>query len=839
MKTCIFAVLALLILSSGISAQGTYLENKDIQTIISNISKDLNGWTKDLPATSEKDKAINSAQVTPQVYNAYVTVHDGYLKYGKAFSSGQNYMTIIDSLTPELDPNNTQKNIRNPLETYITLTAIYLYSYETLQSIQGNMNNKEAIAPDKTVKTMLSRLSDMNGYIEERFNRYKAQSFNNVVRNYIRDNRSRLIETQEDALSKAYKKERDDLIKRSYESKQIIDNKLSELVERFNSKLIEVSTADKNNVMTLAKDTKDAEDKYNRIIDIKERTENMFDKAVTQYNNTKDDLNKAQEDVDNAKTEYESAKLISDASNTPEDLIVTQTNKRNYENAVKKHDATKIRLEALETKLKETKTDLETINANLKTAQEAFGTKKSIQLEKRQLNTNTTKQDSKDEEDIKNDLESLQITYDGNSSSLSLRTIGINGSTIKWRSSDRDIISVDNNIGVAVVTKTSEETPDVILTATISKKNAVPQTKQFVISFKKTVGTSVKDGTSTEEPAYSDEQIIQKELDEITMAYDGTSQRFVVETKTKNSYLPIIWSSDSLIITIDHYGIADVTRPSDGDKTVTLTATVTDGKTTKTRSFELIVIAKPEPVVEPVEKKGTIKSHNSNTTPTLKKNPHPTTKKKINQVDKNTKPGTADTSATDRYIRSDLSGLIVKYDHMSKSFTVPVKGDNGSTITWTAEPSGIIEIDNRTGLVTVKRDEYDHVITLTAKSSMGESTPQTKEFSKIVKSTKTRIGISGTCPNKQKEKCIIFDFTSSDGTIKVKLTFPAEEQTYDTFYVNDAPVQYLNVVRNWSTGEFNWSGMDKWGRSVTIYGNVEVPSVDRVSVGTDEIFIAL
>ncbi|MCX6112524.1 MAG: hypothetical protein NTY22_04460, partial [Proteobacteria bacterium] len=451
MKNSIFAILACLILSCGVFAQGTYLENQKISAIISTIPQDLNTWSGEIKGTSDVDKA----QVLQQIYNLYVTAHDGYSEYGsKAFSSGQNYKNIIDSLTPALlDPENNE-DIRNPLDVYITLTAIYLYSYETSQSVQSNIKNKDVIVPDKTVLLMSDRLRDMGSYIEEKLNRYTAESFDDMLRDDIK--KKHLVKTKEATYSKAYIAERDSLIARFNDSKQKIDDKSAELMKKFNSELMTQSTTDRTAALTSAKNSKDAEDKYNRINEAKKRTKDLFNKITNQYNNTQIALDNGLEKVNAAKTEYEQIK----ASNQQEDI---ETYKKNYEDALKKYNNTQQQLDNLKNRLKEITADLDTINANLNPVQEDFGKKKVIELDKRQMNTNATKQNFNDEEDIKNDLKDLKVNYDGNSPSFSVRIIGIHGSTIKWKANDNRIININNNIGIATVTRPTDANTDIIL----------------------------------------------------------------------------------------------------------------------------------------------------------------------------------------------------------------------------------------------------------------------------------------------------------------------------------------------------------------------------------------
>ncbi|MCX6112706.1 MAG: hypothetical protein NTY22_05420, partial [Proteobacteria bacterium] len=101
----------------------------------------------------------------------------------------------------------------------------------------------------------------------------------------------------------------------------------------------------------------------------------------------------------------------------------------------------------------------------------------------------------------------------------------------------------------------------------------------------------IKTETGSNEPGYTDAQILQNELNETTVSYDGTSESFKVDTKSKNASWPILWESKSDIISIDPDGTVTVKRPSDREQEVKLIATITDGNITLSKSFDICVTA--------------------------------------------------------------------------------------------------------------------------------------------------------------------------------------------------------------------------------------------------------
>ncbi|WP_136607869.1 immunoglobulin-like domain-containing protein [Paenibacillus dokdonensis] len=145
----------------------------------------------------------------------------------------------------------------------------------------------------------------------------------------------------------------------------------------------------------------------------------------------------------------------------------------------------------------------------------------------------------------------------------------------------------------------------------------------------------------------------------------------------------ITWtSSDSGVIGAD----GTVVRPADG-KTVTLTATITNGDAKDTKTFTLFVKARPKTDQESVE---------------------------LDKADLN----------IDYHEGEDENNV-------ASDIVLPKQGDHGTEVIWTSEPEGYV--DPATGKVTRPAyDKGDQTITLKATVTKGDAT-ETKEFTLIVK----------------------------------------------------------------------------------------------------------
>src|SRR5690606_33840325 len=156
-----------------------------------------------------------------------------------------------------------------------------------------------------------------------------------------------------------------------------------------------------------------------------------------------------------------------------------------------------------------------------------------------------------------------------------LPTTGLNGTTITWSSNQPDVIDEEGNVTRPAYTNGDKT---VTLTATIIKDG---------VEIKKTFTVTV-----TKLPV-SDTESVTFDRNSLSIAYYGgdNEQRVTnhITLPTTGSYgTTISWeSSDSSLISSN----GSVTRPADGNKTVTLTATIKKGNATETMTFQLTVIS--------------------------------------------------------------------------------------------------------------------------------------------------------------------------------------------------------------------------------------------------------
>ncbi|WP_308637869.1 immunoglobulin-like domain-containing protein [Paenibacillus silvisoli] len=175
----------------------------------------------------------------------------------------------------------------------------------------------------------------------------------------------------------------------------------------------------------------------------------------------------------------------------------------------------------------------------------------------------------------------LDITYGGSDTAgsvtqaLTLPGAGLHGTTVTWSSNGQAAIS---NTGVVTRPAFGDGDATVILTATITK-GAVSETKTFTLTVVKL--------------AQTDAEAVSAAKTALEIGYGGSD---TVASVTQALTLPagefgttVTWSSDTEA-TISDAGV--VTRPSfgSGDATVTLTATITKGAVSETKTFTLIVV---------------------------------------------------------------------------------------------------------------------------------------------------------------------------------------------------------------------------------------------------------
>ena len=180
--------------------------------------------------------------------------------------------------------------------------------------------------------------------------------------------------------------------------------------------------------------------------------------------------------------------------------------------------------------------------------------------------------DGKAVQDAKTDL---AITYSGTDTAMSvtgdvtLPTTGADGVVISWAFSSTDIISESG-----AVTRPDNMDTDVILTATLTK-NAAMGTKVFTLTVIISAdGKAVQDAKTNLAIGYSGTDTAMSVTGDVTLPTTGADG------------VVISWaSSNTAIINTD----GTVTRPTDTNKMVTLTATLTKNAATGTKTFTLVV----------------------------------------------------------------------------------------------------------------------------------------------------------------------------------------------------------------------------------------------------------
>ncbi|MDD3034734.1 MAG: Ig-like domain-containing protein, partial [Bacteroidales bacterium] len=287
-------------------------------------------------------------------------------------------------------------------------------------------------------------------------------------------------------------------------------------------------------------------------------------------------------------------------------------------------------------------------------------------------------------------IKELNYSLSTVTSDLNLRIEGLMGeSNISWASSDDSVVATNGTVTRPTYTEGGKS---VTLTATFSKGVATPVTKGFtvyVIALEQT----------PEEKYIEDEGKVNADyewLDEVIIL-NGNS---ALDNITGNLNLPILGNEDSTIswVSTDTGTVninGTVTRPTfaQGNKTVTLTATIRRGAVTPlAKSFTVVVKALEESAAE-----------------------------KVNADYK---------WLVDTEILNGNSSL----DNVTNNLKLPVEGPNGSTISWASDNAMVVDTEGR-----ITRQSYTHGdqnVMLTATISMGLSV--TKTFTvKVIKLEQT------------------------------------------------------------------------------------------------------
>ncbi|WP_139990451.1 S-layer homology domain-containing protein, partial [Paenibacillus paridis] len=281
-------------------------------------------------------------------------------------------------------------------------------------------------------------------------------------------------------------------------------------------------------------------------------------------------------------------------------------------------------------------------------------------------------------EAVAEDKAALEVTFESGDSAtnvtkdLTLPATGANGTTITWSSNDSTVVDEDGKVTRPSYTAGDKE---VTLTATITK-GGVTETKTFTVQVKanpQTNAEAVADDKAALEVSFGSGDSATNVTKDLTLPATGASGT------------TITWSSnDSTVIATD----GKVTRPSytAGDKEVTLTATITKGGVTETKTFTVQVKANPQTNAEAVAE---------------------------------------DKAALEVTFKSGDSAT-----NVTKDLTLPATGASGTTISWSSSDTTVVDEDGK-----VTRPSYtagDKEVTLTATITKGGVT-ETKTFRITVK----------------------------------------------------------------------------------------------------------
>ncbi len=335
------------------------------------------------------------------------------------------------------------------------------------------------------------------------------------------------------------------------------------------------------------------------------------------------------------------------------------------------------------------------------------------------------------------DKAALEIRYtDGDSidsvtQNVTLPTSGMNDSGITWTSGNPAVISAS---GVVTRPVSDSTNMDVTLTATITKGAATVK-KTFTL-------TVLKELSETEAVAADKDALDIDYADGDSM--DSVTQNVTLPTNGMNDS-GITWTSGNLAV-ISASGV--VTRPvSDStNMDVTLTATITKGAATDTRSFTLKVL------------------------------------RELN----NAEAVDADKDALDiDYADGD------SMDRVAQDVTLPTDGTNGSGITWTSDPAVI----SASGVVT-RLDDSDTDVTLTATITKGTAT-DTRSFT--LKVVSVFVSVEGGT----------FTMGSPSSESERDSDEVEHEVTVDSFYMSRYEIthreyiEFLNEAAVSETGQLN------------------------------------
>ena len=399
--------------------------------------------------------------------------------------------------------------------------------------------------------------------------------------------------------------------------------------------------------------------------------------------------------------------------------------------------------------------------------------------------------------------DSLAITYSGTDTALSvtgnvtLPTTGANGVVISWMSSDTGIIST-----AGVVTRPTDIDTEVHLTATLTRGDASDM-KTFTL-------TAIIAG------ADADTIAVRNAKNALAITYSGTDTAMNV---TGNVTLPttgangvvISWmSGDTSIVSTD----GTVTRPTDTNTMVRLTATLSKNAAIGMRTFDLVVIITDKAAVIQAAASLSRRIGYSGTDTTLGVTENltlPTTGANgvvISWMSGDTSIVSTDGTVTrptdmNRLVR--LTAILSKNENtprvaftvhivvlatdevvvmrateslrigyrgtdtamnVTENLTLPTTGADGVVISWMSSDTDIINTD---GTITRPTD-MDTMVTLTATLSRGDAADQTKTFDLVV-----AVSITDEAAVRNAKDSLVIGYRGTDTAMSVtrNLTLPA------------------------------------------------------------------
>ncbi|MEI6093122.1 MAG: hypothetical protein WCQ47_05500 [bacterium] len=303
MKKSIFVLLSIIFMSSGVFAQDAVNTGyPDVDKLIQAIPDDINKWDGETCLFNDSDK-----QIKKEEYDLFTSFHSGYLNYGDTFNTRTSYKNVVDDVKKSvsvISKGLTTKS--NPVISYLTLGAIYLYSFEMVQAAELAKGNSDAeykeagtsSSEKRAANIALNRLREMYNYALNAFNDSGA-GFQLHVMQYLDG-------TPSDPSDPVFKdlKSQDDAVKMLAtfsQYKQMIDTKINAMKAEY-LKAITAKSIEKKKATLAITSAKIAQD----------QVKPAYDKAVA----NRDNAQKAYDNALKANTEALTAKASADLAVT-------------------------------------------------------------------------------------------------------------------------------------------------------------------------------------------------------------------------------------------------------------------------------------------------------------------------------------------------------------------------------------------------------------------------------------------------------------------------------------------------------------------------------------------